>query len=131
MSKNFSGLVEVGHSDDGETASQVKVSGKVTADSTIEPDNTRSEHTTGSLYGGSSLTGDIGFLSHADFETLKGFMTDDTEKYWHFHFQDGREVITNIPFNIYVKKTGGANARDGLSAFRMEFEHYSHQPIID
>ncbi len=130
MSKNFSGLTKVGYSDDGITGNQTEITGKVTADSDLTPDNTLSEHTVGSLYGGSSLTGDIGFLNHTDYAALKAFMEADTEKYWHFHYQDGREEITEIPFNIFVHKTGGVNARDGASAFRMTFEHFHHEPII-
>jgi len=127
---DFSGLQEVAYSDTLGGA-RTSITGKVEADGTIEPDNTKNEAADGSqVYGGSLVNVELGFMDMADFDTIEGFMTANTEKFWHFIFKDGHELSTQEAINPFVHLTGGVNARDGVAAWMMDFERYSHIPVL-
>jgi hypothetical protein len=128
--KKFAGLEKVSYSDTISGA-ETDIIGKVSVDSTIEPDNTKTETPHGSAYGGSMVTAEIYFLDDADYDTIEGFMTADTEKFWHFHFKDGTEYRTTVAINPFARRSPGVNARDGLVSWIMDFEHYGAIPLIE
>lgn len=129
MANNFAGLRRVGYSDT-KGGTPTWITGKVSAESSIDPENTTSESTDGILYGGGQISGEIMFFDHADYSTLEGFMTSNEEKFWHFEYKDGRTLVTDEAINPFVRRGGGVNARDGLVAFVMSFEKYASSPII-
>lgn len=129
MGKNFSGLTKVAHADTAGGA-QTDVPGKVSVDSTIEADNIKTETPFGSAYGGSLVRSEIMFLDDSGFDTIEGFMTADTEKFWFFHFKDGRVLRTAEAVNPFARLGAGVNARDGLVAWIMDFEQHSNIPML-
>ena len=91
------------------------LTGKISPESTLNPEITQTETTDGALSGGSSVTPSILLLSRADFDTLEGFSDNDTERFWHLEFFDGREYVSRVPFNIMVSDPLSTNMRDGVS----------------
>ena len=123
--KHQSGITRIGYGPDTNVDNVTWVEGKPASDGTLDPNNTRTEHSAGSLFGGTSLSGDLGLLSMEDWETLKAMMEGNEEKHWFFEYQDGRAVVTRFPINIFVQKLSQPNARDGLVSMILSFEHYS------
>lgn len=131
MSKYYGGLKQVAYSDTLGGA-RTNIDAKVSVDSTIEPGNTKNDVADGGqIFGGGVATAEILFLKHTDYDTIKGFMTNDTEKFWHFIFKDGHELSTQEAINPFARLGGGVNARDGVVAWIMDFERYSHIPVIE
>jgi hypothetical protein len=130
MAKRYSGLRRFGYSTtSGGTVTWV--TGKVAADSTVTPDNIPTETTVGQVYGGSNIEGEVTVLDMADYTALETFMKADTERYWHFEFTDSSTpYVTNIPFNIMVRRNLNLNARDGVTGYTVSFQHNDHEPIV-
>lgn len=123
MSKSIAGLKRIGYSDtSGGTITWV--TGKVTADSELNPEVTTTETTSGVVSGGSSVTPSIMVLDRTNFDTLEGFSDNDVEKFWHLEFFDGREYVSRIPFNIQVTDMLLTNMRDGVSSFQIAAEQF-------
>lgn len=129
MSKHFAGLTGIAYGDTA-TGAWTSLTGKISADSTIEPTNIETETTNGVIYGGSQIAGNVRMLSYADYNALQLFMLSDTEKFWRFTYQDGRTKITSSMFNIMVRPEGGVNARDGVVAYVINFSRVSNAPIL-
>lgn len=126
--KKYSGITKIGYYDSG-----VKwLSGKVSSDASLEPEMIRTEHTTGALFSGSSLSGTMTILSMEDWELLKKKMEDSDEHIWLFEYQDGRVMVSHYVLNIFVTKGSEPNSRDGISGLVLSFEHYdSLASLID
>lgn len=123
MSKSIAGLKRMGYSDtSGGTITWI--TGKITPDSELNPEVTTTETTSGVLSGGSSVTPSIMVQDRTDFDILEGFSDNDTEKYWHLEFYDGREYVSRIPFNIQVTDMLSTNMRDGVSSFQISAEQF-------
>jgi hypothetical protein len=130
MSSHKSGLKKVGYSDTAE-GSVTYISGRISGDSEITPDTIKTEDTVGSVYGGGQLSFSILFFDDSDYSTIEGFMTDDTEKFWHFEYQDERTLTTAEAMNVFTIPATGTKASDGAVAWKMESgDRYSHQPLI-
>lgn len=129
MAKKYAGLVGLSYADTvggGYTA----VTGPFGDDSTIELPNTQTQTTDGSVYGGSSITGNIRVLDDATYATLAGFMTADTAKFWRFTFEDGTVLTTVKAFNIFVERQMTPDARTGVRGYLVTFEDYTYRPLI-
>jgi hypothetical protein len=123
MSKQIAGLKRIGHSDtSGGTVTWV--AGKISPDSTLNPEVTQTETTDGAISGGSGVTPEILVLSRDDFDTLEGFSDNDTEKYWHLEYFDGRVYTSKIPFNIMVSDPLETNMRDGVAAISITAQKF-------
>jgi hypothetical protein len=130
MSTNKSGLKRVGYSD-SKGGSTTWIEGRISGDSEITPDTVKTEDTYGSVYGGGQLSFSILFFDDSDYNTIEGFMTDNTEKYWHFEYQDGHTLTTAEAMNVFVTPATGTKASDGASAWTMESgDRYSYQPLL-
>jgi hypothetical protein len=126
MSKSIAGLKRIGYSNDG-IASPTWIDGKISPDSTLNPEITQTETTDGAISGGSGVTPEIHILSRASFDTLEGFSDNDTEKYWHLEYYDGRAYTSRVPFNIFVVDPLNTNMRDGVSAITITAEKFHTQ----
>ncbi|MEX1120858.1 MAG: hypothetical protein WED82_01905 [Balneolales bacterium] len=129
MAKQFSAISKVSYADTAEGA-QTDITGKIDSSSTFEVDNTKNETTDGSAYGGSLARCEINFLDHADYDDIETMMLADTEKFWFFHYKDGRTLRTAEAVNPFARLGTGVNGRDGAIAWILDFEQYSHQPMI-
>lgn len=128
---NKSGLKRVGHSDT-QAGAVTWIDSKIDNEATeITPDNTKTESTVGSVYGGSVLSFTVGLFDDTDYATYETMMTDDVEKFWHFEYQDGRVLTTKEAMNIFVRPATGTNARDGAAAWMMDnAERYGASPLL-
>lgn len=126
----YGGLKRVGYHDT-KAGAVTWITGKVSTESSIEPDNTKTETTDGSVFGGGMASCEIYFLDETDYDTIEGFMTANTEKFWTFEFKDGHKFVTEEAINPFVRHSPGINARDGAVAWIMDFEHFSHIPLLD
>lgn len=123
MSKQIAGLKRVGYSTtSGGTITYL--TGKIASDSNINPEVTTTETTSGVISGGSSVTPSIMLLDRTDFDTLESFSDNDTERFWHLEFFDGREYVSRIPFNIQVKDMLNTNMRDGVAPIEITAEQF-------
>lgn len=130
MSKSYAGLNRIGYSDTINSTVTWLV-GRPSPDSSFNPEATEVETTTGVIYGGSSINAEIRLLSRADYDTLEQFAQEDTEKYWHIEFVDGREYVTRVPINIMVEEDLNVNARDGVSTITMKFVKFHSQQVFE
>lgn len=131
MPNYYGGLAQVAHSDTLGGA-RTALTGKISVESSINPDNVKTDTADGGqLYAGSSVAPEIFFLNMADYQTVKGFMINNTEKFWHFIFKDGHELSTQEAVNPFVKPGDGVNVRDGIVAWIMDFERFSHEPVVE
>ena len=128
MAKRYSGLIEVARSADGST-SWVVIPGKISADSSIDPDNTTTNSTTGIVYGGSSIVAAILFLDFEGYADTLALMPGDGDWFWRFTYDDGQVIITSRAVNAMVKRQGGVNARDGVVAWELRLERYASEVI--
>lgn len=128
--KAYSGLTRVGYSDTKESTITY-LSGKFGADSTINPEVVESETTVGVLHGGDSASPEIQMFDRTDYDTLEGFMTADTEKFWHLEYQDGREYVTKVATNIMITEQLNPNARDGVSPMTLRFVRFYTEPLFE
>ena len=129
MGLNKAGLEKVAHADTPGGA-QTDIAGKISTESSVTPANTKTEHTLGSVFGGGSLAAEIYFLDDAGFSATEALMTANTEKYWFFHYKDGRVLRTADPVNPFARPGTGENARDGAVAWILDFEQFSDVPMI-
>ena len=126
MSKVYSGVKEIGYSDDkattiaqiGDTVTVTKLTGKVTEDSTTGDEKLTTATTDGAIAGGSSIAPEWGILSRSNFATLEGFEDADTEKYWYLFFFDGRVKVSDVQFNIMVSDSNAVNL-EGADSIRI------------
>ena len=128
--KAYSGLTRVGYSDT-KASTITYLSGKFGADSTINPEVVESETTVGVLHGGDSASPEIQMFDRTDYDTLEGFMTEDTEKFWHLEYQDGREYVTKVATNIMITEQLNPNARDGVSPMTLRFVRFYTEPLFE
>lgn len=129
MSKNYSGAKRIGHS--ATAAGAVTwLTGKLGAESTINPENTQSETTDGAIFGGSSATPTVTLLNSTNYDALVTKMRADTEEYWNVEYLDGRVVVTEIPTNIFVREMLNPNARDGVSPIEITFVKFHIAPVF-
>ena len=124
MSKSIAGLKRIGYSDDGNIGGATWINGKISPDSTLNPEITTTETTDGAISGGSGVTPEVHILSRQDFDTLEGFSDNDTEKYWHLEYFDGRQYSSRVPFNIFVVDPLSTNMRDGVSPITITAEKF-------
>lgn len=129
MAKQYAGLESVEYSSTIGGA-KTKIAGKISSDSSLEPDNTKVETTDGQVYGGGTVSGTVMFLDFADFSTIEGFMQNDTEKQWHFNFKDGTTISTSELIIPFARKIPNNNSRDGLQMWELTFEKYSYQSLV-
>lgn len=130
MSKKFGGLFKVSRSATLGGA-QTDITGKIGSGTTFEPpQNTKTETTTGSVWGGGSVNGEIHILSHADYALLETDMIADEENFYHFHYKDGRVLTTTEAINTFVRIGTQINAREGVAPMILDFEQFSHQVML-
>lgn len=129
MSKNYAGLKRIGFS--ATAAGAVTwYTGKVGAESTINPENTQTETTDGVVYGGSSVTPTVVLTSSTSYDALVTKMRADTEEFINLEYFDGRTVVTDIPTNIMVRELLNPNARDGVSPIEITFVKFHTAPVF-
>lgn len=129
MAKDYAGLKRVGFS--ATLAGAVTwLTGKIGAESTLNPENTQTDSTDGVVYGGSSANPTIVLLDSADYASLVTKMRADTEEFWNFEFTDGRTKVTAVATNVMVRELLNANARDGVSPIEITFLKYHISPML-
>lgn len=124
MAKQLSGLTKVEYADTVGGA-VTEITGKISAESTVEVPNTTTETTQGVQFGGGQISAEILFMDFADYATLEGFMTADTEKSFKLTFADGTVLETQDLVQPIVERQVGVNARDGVVAWALMLEFYS------
>ena len=129
MAKRISGLKRVGYSDTV-TGAITYITGKISTESSITFDNTRTETTDGVIYGGGSIVGDVFFLDYESFSGVNVFGKIDTEKFWTFEQKDGGTYVTSEAVNVDVQPQAGINARDGVVSWSMHIERYTHSDAV-
>ena len=130
MSKNYSGALRIGYSDTI-SSTITWLSGKIGAESAINPDNTPTDDTTGTVYGGSSANPEVVLLDSSDYDALDTLMQADTEKFWHVEYIDGRVMRTHIAVNPMVNDPLNMNARDGVSPITLSWTKFAIRPIFE
>lgn len=123
MAKEFSGITKVSYADTVGGA-MTDITGKVSSESTVEVPNTESETTTGIIFGGGQITAEVMFFDFADYSTLEGFMTGDTEKSFQFTFEDARTMETQRLVQPMVERGVQPNARDGANTWTLSFQYF-------
>lgn len=129
MSKQYAGLKRVGYSDT-KGGSITFLNGKISPESDWNPEITQTETTDGAISGGSSVAPELQILSREDFDTLEGFSDNDTEKYWHLEYFDGREYVSKVPFNIMVSDPLTTNLRDGVAPITITAQKFHTESNI-
>lgn len=114
MSKSISGLKRFGYSTT-KAGTITWLTGKISPESTLNPEITQTETTDGAISGGSSIAPSVILLSRTDFDTLEGFSDTDAERWWHLEMFDGREYVSRVAFNVMVSDPLSTNMRDGVS----------------
>lgn len=138
MSKQFSGVVEVGYSDNAtdaqaKTGTYTALAGEVDAEGTIEAPPTTNNTSIGVTYGGGTLTAELPMFDHADFATLDGFMDtngSETKKFWTFTLEDGTVLNTLKDIAPQVERMVDVDAREGATPYMLRLERYSNAPIL-
>lgn len=130
MSKAYSGLLRVGHSETKE-GTVTWLNGKIGAESAINPEVTETETTVGVIHGGDSASPEIQLLSREDYDTLETLMLADTERYWHLEYIDGREYVTAVATNIMITDQMNPNARDGVTPMTLRFVRFYIAPLFE
>lgn len=129
MGKEFSGMTKASYGD-SVGGSMTDFSGKISSDSTVEAPNTVNETTQGQIWGGGQVTGEIMFFDFADYSTVEGWMTGDTEKAFEFSFDDGRTLAVQDLVQPFAERGINPNARDGVATWTLSFERYSSSVLI-
>lgn len=131
MSKQFSGIISVSRSDTLAGA-KTTIAGKIGSGSSLDPENIKTETTTGQAFGGGQLTGELHFLSHADYATLLADMKADVEKHYHFHYKDGRILSTKDPIGtVFVRIGTTPDARTGITPMILDFEQVGDDVMLE
>lgn len=129
MAKEFSGFTQVEYADTV-GGSKTAFSGKISSDSTVEVPNTVNETTTGQIWGGGQVTAEVMFFDFADYSTVEGWMTGDTEKSFTFTFDDGRTLETQELVQPFAERGINPNARDGVAVWTLSFEEYRSSVLL-
>jgi hypothetical protein len=106
------------------TTNYLKLTGKISPESAVNPANTTTETTDGRLSGGSSATPDIMMMDNTNYAALLAFANADTEKYVYLEYFDGRVYVSAVPTNFQVLDMMETNMRDGVAAYGISFEKY-------
>ena len=138
MSKAYSGLKRIGYSetkapniaDIGSGTTVTWLTGKVTAESSNNPEKITSETTDGAISGGSTVTPEWSVYSREDFAALEALEDADTERYWYLEFLDGRVQVSRLPFNIMVQDSQEFNKTDGAGFITITAVKHSISPNV-
>jgi len=131
MSTRNQRIKRCGYDDDGAGLNKTWIAGKVhTNGSTITVDNIKNQTPGGNSYGGSMVGCDLAFEDHASYQAIEDFMTSNTEKYFYFEYNDGREYKTQEPVQPFAKLKPGIDAREGNEPWGLDFEAHSGIPLL-
>ncbi len=131
MSTRNQRIKRVGYDDDGAGTNKAWIAGKIhSSNSSITVDNTKNQTPGGNSYGGSMVGCDIAFEDHATYQDIEDLMTGNTEKYFYFEYNDGRQYKTQEAVQPFAKMMPGIDAREGNEPWALDFEAFSGIPLL-
>ena len=125
--KDLAGLKRIGYSTTkasfleqiGDTVSVNWLDGKVSAASGNNGTKIYAESADGTVSGGGFINPEWHVYSRGSFDALEALESDNAERYWYLEYLDGRTLVSDQPFNIFVQDASEHGRLQGADFIRV------------